>query len=85
MVTPVQPRPVEAGIPRSQAKSPVAPASSDNSETELIPDETVHLSKVSVSSAVVNQEIPIEISVGREGQDIKLNIAIHLRIRVTND
>ena len=57
----------------------------DTSETELEPDETVHLSRASVSDGVLNQEIPIEISVRREGQDIKLNVSIHLRIRVDND
>jgi mutual gliding-motility protein MglA len=51
-------------------------------ETELEPDETVHASRVSVSAGTSAQEIPIEISVRKEGQDIKLNIAIHLRIRV---
>jgi len=80
------PRPVEFVKPRSQPK--VVQSSSppsDNSEMELIPDETIHISKASVSSGVVNQEIPIEISVRREGQDIKLNISIHLRIRIDND
>lgn len=73
------------------AKQPVVSAvasvnvRSDNSETELIPDETVHLSRASVSDGVINQEIPIEISVRREGQDIKLNVSINLRIRVNND
>jgi mutual gliding-motility protein MglA len=58
---------------------------SDPSETELIPDETVHLSRASASAGTNAQEIPIEISVKKEGQDIKLNISIHLRIRVDND
>ena len=69
------------------AKSRIEPPSVsrvENSETELIPDETVHVSHATVSADQLNQEIPIEISVGRQGQDIKLNISIHLRIRVDN-
>jgi mutual gliding-motility protein MglA len=54
-------------------------------ETELVPDETVHLSRASMTSGAQAQEIPIEISVRREGQDIKLNISLHLRIRIDED
>jgi mutual gliding-motility protein MglA len=54
----------------------------DSGETELVPDETVHISRASVSGSAAAQEIPIEISVRREGQDVKLNISLHLRIRI---
>jgi small GTP-binding protein len=82
---------VEAPRKIEPIKQPVVNAVStvnmrpDSSETELEPDETIHLSRASVSDGVLNQEIPIEISVRREGQDIKLNVSIHLRIRVDND
>jgi mutual gliding-motility protein MglA len=71
----------------SLSKSRIEPAPAvrpESSETELIPDETIHVSHATVSADQLDQEIPIEISVGREGQDIKLNISIHLRIRVDN-
>lgn len=71
-----------ATIPSSAVRESVR---SDPSETELIPDETVHLSRASASAGTIAQEIPIEISVRKEGQDIKLNISIHLRIRVDKD
>jgi signal recognition particle receptor subunit beta len=81
---PVQ-RQAERSVPHVSEKPRTEPAARiENSETELIPDETVHASHVTVSSDQLNQDIPIEISVGREGQDIKLNISIHLRIRVDN-
>lgn len=54
----------------------------DSFETELVPDETVHISHASASAGTIAQEIPIEISVKKEGQDIKLNISLHLRIRI---
>lgn len=74
--------------PRVATREPnrVAPAPERvdaSGETELLPDETVHVSSASISTGVAHaQEIPIEISVRKEGQDIKLNISIHLRIRV---
>jgi hypothetical protein len=77
-------RPVQHASPRARIE-PTPAARIENSETELIPDETVHASHATVSADQTNQEIPIEISVRREGQDIKLNISIHLRIRVDND
>lgn len=77
-------RPVQHATPRARIEPAPAPRV-ENSETELIPDETVHVSHATVSADQLNQEIPIEISVGREGQDIKLNISIHLRIRVNNN
>ena len=88
---------ISAGYPgKPRSSPPVIPSSpvhessrsggtQDSSETELIPDETVHLSRASAASGATAQEIPIEISVRKEGQDIKLNISIHLRIRVDND
>jgi hypothetical protein len=75
-------RPNPTTIPSPPVRESVR---SDSSETELIPDETVHLSRASASAGTTAQEIPIEISVRKEGQDIKLNISIHLRIRVDND
>jgi mutual gliding-motility protein MglA len=79
---PAKPRSNSAIIPSPPVHESVR---SDPSETELIPDETVHLSRASATAGSTAQEIPIEISVKKEGQDIKLNISIHLRIRVDND
>ena len=79
---PAKPKSNPAVIPSPPVHESVR---SDASETELIPDETVHLSRASASAGTTAQEIPIEISVKKEGQDIKLNISIHLRIRVDND
>ncbi len=61
------------------------PAPRPDQETELVPDETVHASRAKVSSDQLSKDIPIEISVSREGQDIKLNISLHLRIRINKD
>jgi signal recognition particle receptor subunit beta len=81
---------LEKPISAPSISKPSAPAShmkisadvESSGETELVPDETVHLSRASVTADRSAQEIPIEISVRKEGQDIKLNISIHLRIRV---
>jgi signal recognition particle receptor subunit beta len=81
---PTSPRSNPAMIPSSPVPESVRSVG-DSAETELIPDETVHLSRASATAGATAQEIPIEISVRREGQDIKLNISIHLRIRVDND
>ncbi len=86
--------PAEPAAPAPRSNIAVIPTSptqesrarvQDASETELIPDETIHLSHASATSGATAQEIPIEISVRKEGQDIKLNISIHLRIRIDND
>ena len=67
--------------PITTRSEPVA-SRTDSSSEELLPDETVHLSRAAIATGSVAQEIPIEISVRKEGQDIKLNIALHLRIRI---
>ena len=82
------PREAPATIPvinRSAGNAQAKNRVDSSGETELLPDETVHLSRASMSSGSQAQEIPIEISVRKEGQDIKLNISIHLRIRVDED
>ena len=68
--------------PKPRTEKVVTTSRAQESETELIPDETVHSSHAGISTTNLVQEIPIEISVKREGQDIKLNISLHLRIRI---
>lgn len=48
-------------------------------------EEPMQVQPAITSGGAVMQEIPIEINVSREGQDIKLQISIHLKIRVQSD